>query len=71
MSIKAWFEGLNRKQKNTVVAAAAFSLLSIIGHWMSRPYSSLGWIYGNDEFVFIISLIVLIGAIFVYIFRDE
>jgi hypothetical protein len=71
MSIKSWFERLNRRQRNVVVAASGLSLLSIIGHWISRPYSSMGWIYSTDEFVFIISLVILIGAIFVFVFRDE
>ena len=75
---RTWFEGLNRKQKNVVVTASTFSLLSIIFH------NPLGGYYGgysrealmdvlkspNDLFL-VLFIIISLGGLLLYIFRDE
>jgi|SaaInlStandDraft_6_1057023.scaffolds.fasta_scaffold289124_1 hypothetical protein len=71
MSIETWFKKLNEKQKNVVIATSGLFVLAIIGHLTSRPYSSMGWINNQNDFVFIISLIVSAGAFAVYVFRGE
>ena len=72
---RTWFEGLNRKQKNVVVTASTFSLLSIIFHNPLGGYLCRG--YGcysrealmdvlkspNDLFL-VLFIIISLGGLF-------
>ena len=82
--IKTWFEGLNRKQKNVVVTASALSLLSIMLHNPLGGYFCGKWtgscrskgafikILNNPSELFLaFSILILLGGLLLYIFRDE
>jgi hypothetical protein len=87
MSKKTWFKGLNRKQKNVVVTASVLSLVSVIIHNPLGGYdchktsyadnvciseSALMYKLNTPNEIFLALLVIIsLGGLLLYIFRDE